>query len=113
MADVLWLKNTRLVGTVMGNRRGLPQDWRHQPLDRYEMTFYHRGNLTACKWRDKRDVLMLTAKHTATWSEVQSKVKGVGVIKRMKPDCILDNNHNKIGVDLNDQCLIFEKVKIN
>lgn len=103
IADILWLNDTRLVGTVMANRRGLPQDWRHQSLDRDEMTFCHRGNLTACKWRDKRDVLMLTTKHAATWSEVESKVKGVGITKRIKPDCILDYNHNKIGVDLNDQ----------
>lgn len=103
IADNLWLKETRLVGTVMGNRRGLPQDWRHQILDRDEMTFCHRGNLTACKWKDKRDVLMLTTKHAATWSEVDCKFKGVGVTKRTKPDCILDYNCNKIGVDLNDQ----------
>lgn len=103
IADLLWIKDTRLVGTVMANRRGLPQDWRHQPLEKGEMAFCHRANLTACKWKDKRDVLMLTTKHGASWTEVDAKVKGVGVTKRLKPDCVLDYNHHKFGVDLNDQ----------
>ncbi|KAI5636944.1 transposase IS4 domain-containing protein [Phthorimaea operculella] len=101
--DLLWINGMRAVGTVMGNRRGLPQEWRQQQLEKNEMTFCHRGNMTACKWKDKRDVLMLTTKHAATWSEVTSKVKGAGVVMRQKPDCILDYNRNKIGVDLNDQ----------
>ncbi|CAG5056292.1 unnamed protein product [Parnassius apollo] len=103
IADLLWLKETRTVGTVMANRRGLPQVWRQQPLEKAEMAFCHRGNLTACKWKDKRDVLMLTTKHGASWTEVDTKAKGVGVTKKVKPDCILDYNHYKIGVDLNDQ----------
>ncbi|CAG5033836.1 unnamed protein product [Parnassius apollo] len=103
IADLLWLKETRTVGTVMANRRGLPQVWRQQPLEKAEMAFCHRGNLTACKWKDKRDVLMLTTKHGASWTEVDTKAKGVGETKKVKPDCILDYNHYKIGVDLNDQ----------
>ncbi|CAK1581773.1 unnamed protein product [Parnassius mnemosyne] len=102
VADLLWLKNTRVVGTVMPNRRGLPQEWRQQLLEVNEMSFCHRGNLTACKWKDKRDVPFLTTKHAATWTEVTVKAKG-GLAKKIKPDCVLDYNKNKIGVDLNDQ----------
>lgn len=101
--DLLWQKQTRAVGTVMANRRGLPRTWLQQFLEVNEMVFCHRGNLTACKWKDKRDVLVLTTKHAATWTEVTAKRKGVGVVKKQKPDCIIDYNHNKIGVDLNDQ----------
>ncbi|GBP40888.1 hypothetical protein EVAR_88949_1 [Eumeta japonica] len=50
------------------------------------MTFCHRGNLTACKWKDKREVLMLTTKHAATWTEVTAKRKGVGATKKQKPE---------------------------
>lgn len=50
---------------------------------------------------------MLTTKHAATWSEVTGKAKGVGVIKRQKPDCVIDYNHHKMSVDLNDQYVFY------
>lgn len=30
VVDLLWLNKTRVMGTVMPNRRGLPQEWRRQ-----------------------------------------------------------------------------------
>jgi hypothetical protein len=102
VADLFYLKKTRVVGTVMSNRRGLPQEWREQPLQLHEMAFCHRGNMTACKYKDKRDVFLLSTKHAASWTEVKAKAKG-GPIMKIKPDCILDYNRHKIGVDLNDQ----------
>lgn len=100
--DLLWDQNTRAVGTVIQNWPGLPQEWRHQTLQVNEMAFCHRGNLTACKWKDKRYVFMLSTKHGASWSEVKVKSRG-GCIMKLKPDCILDHNVNKVGVDLSDQ----------
>ncbi|XP_045775766.1 piggyBac transposable element-derived protein 4-like [Maniola jurtina] len=99
IVDELWAKDTRAVGTVALDRRGLPKKWRHRSLEANEMAFCHRGNLTACKWKEKG---FLTTKHAATWTEVEVKTKG-GKIKRIKPDCALDYNVNKIEVNLNHQ----------
>ncbi|GBP07962.1 hypothetical protein EVAR_78100_1 [Eumeta japonica] len=88
----------------MPNRRGLPQKWCHQELEVNEMAFSHRGNMTECKWKDKRDVYFLTTKHTASWTEVTVKAKG-GPTKEIKPDRTLDYNLSKIGVNSNDQCI--------
>lgn len=86
----------------MQNRRGLPQECRHQPLGMNEMALCHCGNLTARKWKDKRDVYFLTTKHAATRMEVTVKAKG-GPTKKKLDCCVLDYNIRKIGVDLNDQ----------
>ncbi|XP_034833267.1 piggyBac transposable element-derived protein 4-like [Maniola hyperantus] len=99
IVDSLWTRHTRAVGTVALDRRGVPKKWRRRLLEANEMAFCHRGNLTACKWKDKG---FLTTKHAATWTEVEVKAKGAK-IKRIKPDCVLDYNVNKIEVNLNHQ----------
>lgn len=51
------------------------------------------------KWRDKREVLLLSTKHSDTLRESRNK-RGV-VVK--KPKIILDYNQAKSAVDLSDQ----------
>ncbi|GBP43000.1 hypothetical protein EVAR_49488_1 [Eumeta japonica] len=73
-ANLLWLKNT-IIDTVMPHRRGLTQEWRHQELEVNEMVFSHRSNMTACKWKKRRDVYFITTQHTASWAKVTIKAK--------------------------------------
>jgi hypothetical protein len=95
-------RETLGVGTVMLNRKGMPKSLATAPLKKGEMTFGHRPHLMACKWKDTRDVAVLSSKHGANQSEVLVRAKG-GLVLKFKPDAILDYNINKTGVDRNDQ----------
>ena len=108
--DFLWEKDTLGVGTVMLNRKEMPKSLSSVNLKKGEMTFRHRPHMMACKWKDTRDVAVLTSKHGATVSEVTVRAKG-GRMKKMKPDAILDYNVNKTGVDRNDQLVAYYPFK--
>ncbi|GBP70101.1 hypothetical protein EVAR_50922_1 [Eumeta japonica] len=48
--------------------------------------------------------------HAATWTEVNVKAKG-GMSKRIKPECFLDYNLNKIAMDFNNQYVAYYSFK--
>lgn len=50
------------------------------------------------KWRDKRDVLMMSTKHTTETVETQRRT---GIVN--KPKAIIDYNEGKSSIDLSDQ----------
>lgn len=104
--DYLWSHDTLGVGTVMINRKQMPKDLKEIKLKKGEMTFRHRPNLLACKWKDTRDVVILSSKHGASCSEVSVKARG-GPVRKFKPDAVIDYNLNKTGVDRNDQLVSY------
>lgn len=60
----LWEKKTNGVGTVMANRKGLPkQSVVNCKLNKGEMTFARNGPQICIKWKDTRDVLLLSTVH--------------------------------------------------
>lgn len=99
LATALEGKNTGLVGTVMPNRKGLPKELKNPKLKKGEQAFRRSGNMLAVTWKDKKDVHMLSTRHTAsmvTYSNKQGK-------ELTKPACVVGYNKNKYGVDLSDQ----------
>ena len=65
-----------------------------------------KGSLLVLKWKDKRDVLMLSTKHISDTKTVQ--VRGPGGYKdKVKPVVVQDYNDNMAGVDKSDQMLSY------
>ncbi|CAK1586141.1 unnamed protein product [Parnassius mnemosyne] len=54
--------------------------------------------ITIMKWKDKRDVLLLSTKHSVSFRRITKKGK-----EKIKPKIVLDYNHAKSAVDLSDQ----------
>lgn len=104
--DLLWSKKTLAVGTVMKNKKELPVAIKSTTLKKDGMIFRRRKHLLAIKWKDVRDVYILSTKHKATRTDVTVKSK-VGPIQKSKPDAVLDYNVNKTGVDRGDQMLSY------
>lgn len=99
LARKLLDKQTHLVGTLRKNRRGLPKKVTSTKLKKGQ--YYaeeSRDGITVLKWKDKRDVLVLSTKHSVRFLEITKRGK---VVK--KPHIILDYNKAKGGVDLADQ----------
>ncbi|CAG4997908.1 unnamed protein product [Parnassius apollo] len=94
------LKNdTHFLGTVRKNRKYLPRKVVETNLKRGEFVAQENDcGITVLKWKDKRDVLMLSTKHTDKFTRLNVRGKAV-----QKPAMVIDYNKCKASVDMSDQ----------
>ena len=99
LAKKLVAQNTHLVGTMRSNRRGIPKVLHSKKLHRYEYIAKERNDdLTILKWKDKRDDLLLSTKHS---NEIMVMQKRGNIV--IKLTVIVDYNEGKSYVDISDQ----------
>ncbi|XP_052745804.1 piggyBac transposable element-derived protein 4-like [Bicyclus anynana] len=99
LARALLKNETHLVGTIRKNRRHLPKKVVSAKLKKGEyIARESRDGITVMKWRDKRDVLVLSTKHSDRFGMIKKRQNTV-----MKPQIIIDYNKAKGAVDLSDQ----------
>ena len=84
----------------MSNRKKLPRVFR-KPLPRGEVIARRKNQVLAVRWRDKRDVFMLSTVHKHEMMEVKPRYSGQETVT--KPATVLTYNKYKGGVDLHDQ----------
>lgn len=102
LASKLLEKNTHLIGTLRKNRKGIPKRILKQKLKKGEMiALENNDGIHVLKWKDKRDVLFLSTKHSADFVTVKSKRNPRKVV--MKPKAIVDYNKHKCAIDYSDQ----------
>ena len=93
-------------GTLRSNRKGIPDDVRGAKLRKGESHFSQDDTLLFMKWKDKRDVLMLSTFHDDTFIEKRRRTRlaadGVEVIQ--KPSVVEDYNQHMGGVDKGKKC---------
>ena len=95
----LYEHHTQACGTVRINRRGFPEPVKQAKLRRGEVSAYRSSELLALKFKDKRDVTMLSTIHN------EEMVQGRRNAAQQKPKCISDYNKYMGGVDRTDQLL--------
>ncbi|KAK9695310.1 Transposase IS4 [Popillia japonica] len=98
LAENLLARNTHLVGTLRRNRKGLPVEVVSAKLKKGEIIAREKNGIVVLKWKDKRDVLMLTTKHDDTMTEIPGRVEN-----RSKPQAAIDYNKAKGYIDVSDQ----------
>jgi len=98
--------STGCVGTLKLNRKNVPKEVKDKKLEKGEKIARHSGPVTVLKWRDKRDITMVSTYHNADTQRVSNKGK-----ETEKPLCMIEYNHNMGGVDLKDQLLHMYMVK--
>ena len=69
-------------------------------LEKGEIIARYLGSVTVLKWRDKRNVTMVSIYNSADTQRVSNEGK-----ETQKPLWVIDYNHNMGGVDLKDQLL--------
>ena len=93
-------------GTIRSNRVGIPDDIRSAKLKKGESHFSWDDSMLFMKWRDKRDVLMLSTFHDDTFIEKRRRTRlakeGVEVI--LKPQVVEDYNLKMGGVNKGHYC---------
>ena len=107
----LYYKKTVACGTLRSNRKGVPTVIKTTKLakgDHMAMTLTG-GNLQLIKWRDKRDVLILTSMHNAEFCDVPHGNRNGEAVR--KPKAVLDYNKYMGAVDRSDQMLQYQAFK--
>ncbi|CAG4939170.1 unnamed protein product [Colias eurytheme] len=100
LARELMKNETHLIGTLRKNRKHFPKVIvstklkKASLLPKKAMTLY----ITVLRWNDKRDVLVLSTKHSTRFLPINKHNKTT-----MKPAIVLDYNKAKGAVDLSDQ----------
>ncbi|XP_050305494.1 piggyBac transposable element-derived protein 4-like [Anthonomus grandis grandis] len=102
LCEFLLTKNTFLTGTIRSNR-GVPKDLTLVPLERQQSCFVRKDMLLLVRYKDKKDVYLLTSKHTAGFCKKERYVVGGNVIYYNKPKHIEFYNQNMGSVDAVDQ----------
>ncbi|XP_045765134.1 piggyBac transposable element-derived protein 4-like [Maniola jurtina] len=92
-------QETHLVGTIRKNRRQLPKDVVTAKLRKGDFAAAESfDGITMMKWKDKRDVYVLSTKHSIQFHDINKRGKIVS-----KPKIVVDYNKVKGAVDLADQ----------
>lgn len=106
LADLLLQNKTDTYGTVRLNRKEIPPDLLKTKLKPGEIAAYQRGKVLALKWKDKKDVSVLSTVHNASMVEVGVKRKrSEENATKKKPAVVIDYNDTMGGVDRVDQHL--------
>lgn len=99
LAEKLLSLGTHLIGNLQVNRHGIPKEILSQKLKQGEIIAReHKNGLTILKWKDKRDILMLSTKHSVEMVTVAGRKNS-----SIKPKIFVDYNANKSYVDISDQ----------
>lgn len=99
LAHQLLDRNTHLVGTLRNNRKQNPKDVTSRKLKKgFFIAQQSDRGIVVMKWKDKRDVLVLSTKHKDTMVQTQNKF-GQNILK---PQIVIDYNKGKSLVDVCD-----------
>lgn len=100
LAETLYQKGIQVVGTTRPNRKRVPDFILKTKLNRGETVFAWKGNIFIQKWKDKRDIIMLSTRHNADCKAVVSKNRRK---TQPKPSCVAEYNQHMDGIDTADQ----------
>ena len=99
LAEKLLQRDTHLLGTLRKNRKRNPKIVTQKKLKKGEyIGRQNTNNITVMKWKDKRDVLMLSTKHLCTFEDTVKKGK-----TKSKPSMVIEYNKGKSLIDRTDQ----------
>lgn len=93
---------TDAVGTVRCNRKEFLKEVTNTKLQKGEVIAAFQKKLMALKWRDRRDVYMLSSIHDARMKPVKDTKGGM----KMKPEVCIYYSDAMGGADLSDQYMI-------
>ena len=89
-----------MYGTVRLNRKNLPVGIKKEKLRKDEVSAYIKNKMMVLKWKDKKDLTLLSTIHNAEMVDVTTRK---GTIQ--KPKLVMDYNNTMGGVDGVDQHL--------
>jgi hypothetical protein len=104
LVDTLYARNTDVVGTMRSNRKEFPECVKQARLQKGELVTAFRQKQMILKWKDKRDVTIVTSFHDGALQDATTKK---GVVQ--KPASVLD--YERTWGTLTGTTLDFEATK--
>jgi len=102
--DYLHHQKTTACGTIRSNR--VPSEVKNATLDVGQVCAFRSGALLCLKFRDKKDVHMLTTQHDETMVPTpKGRGRPSATRAATKPVCVVEYNSNMGSVDKHDQML--------
>ncbi|CAK9820042.1 PiggyBac transposable element-derived protein 4 [Anthophora quadrimaculata] len=105
---ILNRNNTNVIGTVRKNRKNMPKKLTSYKLKRGDVTTLSCKGILCLRWRDKKDVYIMSSKHSRAEMVTTGKIrrkKGGEQENVIKPSCVIEYNRGMGGVDRQDQFL--------
>ena len=118
-------EKTHVVGTVRPSRAKLPKEVLKKKLQRGEMIAQEESHgILVLKWRDTRDVHVLSTKHGPDMEEIYTSRRRPLLAAnapstsnitpstrfKLKPKAVIEYNKGKAGIDLSDQMGVYASV---
>lgn len=108
--EYLLQNDTNAIGTARPDRKNMPKELRTLKLKKGETSARSSRGILALKWIDRKDVYMLSTKHSNAQMVDTGKKRIQKGGKRdekntMKPQCVIEYNQGMGGVDRQDQRL--------
>ena len=102
-------------GTVCKDRKGLPEDVCTATLRKGEVISSVDDSVMALKWKDKRDVFMISTYHNSSTvtKTRRSRAADGGVEDIQKPQVVEDYNQNMGGVDKSELVSIIHIIDVH
>lgn len=100
----LYNMETNVCGTARMNRKEMPRELKLHQLQKGEAVVFSTRDMAAIKWKDKKDVVLLTTMHSLDFAETGKTNRYTGQ-KSLKPTVVIDYNQYMGGVDVGDQML--------
>ena len=95
--------DTDAFGTCRTNRKGMSSVLAHAKLKKGDVLAKRKGRMLAIRWKDKRDVCMLSTYHQGVMMDSGKKDQQGNAVQ--KPDVVLEYNNVMGAVDKVDQML--------
>jgi len=103
LTKFLTSQKTYITGTLRKDRKGNPKKVISSKLKKGQMIWRSQGDVSVAKWKDKREVLMISNAHVPTMTAVTNR-RGEA---KEKPIMVKDYNNSMSGIDRSDQMLSY------
>ncbi|MEL7307546.1 MAG: transposase [Pseudomonadota bacterium] len=104
LAKYLTVRQTYICGTLRADRVDNPKEVTKAKLKKGDFVWSRSKDVVVAKWKDKRDVLTISNKHTEPKLVPVTNRRGD---EKLKPDSVRDYNLYMSGIDRTDQMLSY------
>ena len=103
LTEFLSSKEAYITGTLRKDRKRNPQKIISTKLKKCQMVWKSKGDMTVAKWKDKRDVLMISNAHIPKMTTVTNRTDN----EKQKLNMVKDYNNSMSDIDRSDQMLSY------
>ena len=103
LTEYLSHHSTYITRTLRADRKGNPKKVIEEKVQKGDMIWRSKNDITVCKWKDKSEVLTISNAHNPEMVKVSNRCGK----EKMKLNIVRDYNNSMSGIDRSDQMLSY------